>query len=129
MGYLPNSRYTNAEQELTGILNNCLQNLKVALQILGRKFYKNTKNSSLDSQSRLIFIHKTQVVESHPTREIRYLLRPYLLRSRSIPTANTVYLHEQLAHLHTENTQAKLQTQRLMKTLWKIITCLLSCRM
>ena len=36
--------------------------LKVALQVLGRKFYKNTKKSSLYSQSLLIFIHKIQVV-------------------------------------------------------------------
>ena len=36
-----------------------------------------------------------------------------------------LFLHEQLAHLHPENTQAKLQTYRPMKTLWKIITCLL----
>ena len=46
--------------------------LKVALQILGRKFYKNTKKSSLYSQSLLIFIHRTPVVERHPiTREIK----------------------------------------------------------
>ena len=51
--------------------------LKVALQILGRKFYKNTRISSLYSPSLLIFSHKTPVVESHPTRrEIRELLRP-----------------------------------------------------
>ena len=31
--------------------------LKVALQTLRRKFYKNTKNSSLYAQSLLIFIH------------------------------------------------------------------------
>ena len=41
--------------------------LKVALQILGQKFYKNTKKSSLYPQSLLIFIHKTPVVENHPT--------------------------------------------------------------
>ena len=35
--------------------------LKVALQIAGRKFYKNTKESSLYSQSLLIFICKIQV--------------------------------------------------------------------
>ena len=57
--------------------------LKVALQILGRKFYKNTKKSSLYSQSRLISIHKTQVVESHPTTtEIRDLLRPRSVHRR-----------------------------------------------
>ena len=64
--------------------------LKVALQILGRKIYKNIKkNSSLYFQSLLFFIHKTPVVESYPTtREIRELLRP-----RSTPTANTVYFY------------------------------------
>ena len=65
--------------------NQCL---KVALQILGRKFYKRTKKSPLHSQSSLILIHKTPVVENHPTaREIRYLQRP-----RSTPTGKTVYL-------------------------------------
>ena len=64
-----------------------VRDLKVALQILGRKFYKNTEKSSLFSQSLLIFIRKTPVVESHPTtREIRDLLWP-----RSTPTGNTVY--------------------------------------
>ena len=46
--------------------------LKVALRMLGRKFYKGTKKSSLYTKSLLIFIHKTPVVENHPTtREIR----------------------------------------------------------
>ena len=78
--------------------------LKVALQILGRKFYKNTKKSSLYSQSLIIFIHKTPVVENHPiTGEIRELLRP-----RSTTTGITPILHEQLSHLHTGNTQKKV---------------------
>ena len=83
--------------------------LKVVLQILGRKVYKNPEKSSLYSQSLLIFINKTPVVESPPTaREIRDLLRP-----RSTPKGNTVYfLHEHLA----ENTQYSIP---------KIITFLL----
>ena len=53
----------------------CEQVLKVALQILGRKFYKNTKKSHLNSQSLLTVIHKILVVENHPkTKEIRELL-------------------------------------------------------
>ena len=61
--------------------------LKVALQILGRTFYENTKKSSLYSQSLLSFNHKTPTDENHPTtREIRDILRP-----RSTPTGNTVY--------------------------------------
>ena len=53
--------------------------LKVALQILGQKFYKNTVKSSLYFQSLLILIRKTPVVESHrTTREIRDLLKPRL---------------------------------------------------
>ena len=36
-----------------------------------------------------------------------------------------LFLHEQLIHLHTENTQMKLQTYSSMKILWKMITCLL----
>ena len=72
------------------------------------------KISSLYSQSHLVVIHNTPVVESHPTtRDFRDLLWP-----RSTPTGNTVYLH-------TENTQMKLQTYCSMKILWKIITCLL----
>ena len=63
--------------------------LKVALQILGRKFYKNTKKSSSYSQSLLIFIHKTKVVENYSTtREIRELLK-----LRSTPTGITVYFY------------------------------------
>ena len=69
--------------------NPNIQVLKVALQILGQKFYKNTKISSLYSQSLLIFIHKTSVVERHYiTREIRDLLWP-----KSTPTGNTVYFY------------------------------------
>ena len=77
-------------------------NLKKALQILERKFFKNTEKSSLYSQSLLIFIHKTPVFESHPTtREIRDLLRP-----KSTPDGkHGPFLHEQLAHLRTENAQ------------------------
>ena len=63
--------------------------LKVALQILGRIFYKNTKKSSLYSQNLLIFINKTPVVKTHPTtREIRDLLWP-----RSTPMENTIYFY------------------------------------
>ena len=63
--------------------------LKVALQILGRTFYKHTKKSSSYSQSLLIFIRKTQAVETHPTtREIRDSLWP-----RSTPAGNTVYFY------------------------------------
>ena len=64
---------------------NCC--LKVALQILRRKFYKNTEKTSLYSQSLFIIIHKTPVVESHQIRrEIRDLRQP-----RLTPTGNTVY--------------------------------------
>ena len=66
----------------------------------GTKIYENTKKSSLCSQSLFIFIHKTPVVENHPTtREIRDLLQP-----RLTPTRNTLFLHEHLAHLHSGNT-------------------------
>ena len=100
--------------ELILILNSWLvvfwfnATLKVALQILGRIFYKNTKKkTSLYSKSFLIFIKGTLVVERHPiTTEIRYLLWPI-----STPTGNTVYFYtEQLVRLHTDNTQRKLQT-------------------
>ena len=68
--------------------------LKVALQILERKFYKNTKKSS---QSLLIFIHRTPVVERHQiTREIRDLLWPM-----STPTQNTIYLYMSNSFIYT----------------------------
>ena len=62
--------------------------LKVALQILGQKLYKDIKKLSLCYQSLLIYIHKT-LFENHPTtREIRDLLRP-----TSTPMGNTVYFY------------------------------------
>ena len=77
----------------------------MALQNLGRKFYKHTKKSFLYSQSLLIFIHKTQVVEKHPTTgEIRELL---LTRS-TLMGNHSLFLHEQLTHLHTGNTRKKV---------------------
>ena len=93
--------------------------LKVALQILGRKFYKNTNKSSLYSQSLLIFIHKTPVVENHlTTGEIRELLRP-----RSTPTGNTVYVYMSSPLMYIMQIHGrKFRTLRLMKALWKMIT-------
>ena len=76
----------------------------MAFQILGQKFHKITKKSSLYSQSLLIFIHKTTVFKNHSTTgEIRELLRP-----RLTPTKISLFLHELLAHLHTGNTQKKV---------------------
>ena len=70
---------------------------KVAFQILGRKFYKNAKNSSLYSQNLFIFIHRTLVVQRHPiTREIRDLLWP-----RSTTTGNTVYFYMSSSFIYT----------------------------
>ena len=87
-----------------GKIKNCMFNtklcLKVALQILGRKFYKNTKKPSLYSQSLLIFLHKIPVVESHPTtREIRDLLQP-----RLTSTGNTVYFYMSSLLIYTLKT-------------------------
>ena len=94
--------------------------LKVALQILERKFYKNTKKSSLNSKGLLIFINKTPVAESHPTaiERLRDLLWP-----RSTPTGNTIYFYMSSSFIYILKT--KLQTLHSMKILWKIITCLL----
>ena len=76
-------------------------NLKVAL----RKFYKNTKESSLYSQSLYICIHKTPVVKNHlTTGEIRELLRPRFDTGRN----HRLFSHEQLAPLHTGNTLKKV---------------------
>ena len=81
--------------------------LKVALQMFGRKFYKNTKKSSLYPQSFLIFIHKTPVVENHPTTgEIRKLLRP-----RSTPVGIMVYFYMSSAFIYIlEIHRKKVQT-------------------
>ena len=77
--------------------------------MLGRKFYKNTERSSSYSQNLLIFIHKLPVVKSHPTtREIRDFL--FSLAQVDTDGKHGLFLHEWLAHLHTENTQMKLQT-------------------
>ena len=66
---------------------------------------KYLKKSPLYSQSLLIFIHKTPVVENHPTTR----------ENKTITTAqvdtdgnHNLFLHEQLAHLHTGNTQKKV---------------------
>ena len=71
--------------------------LKVAFRSWDEKFTKNTKKSSLYSQSLLNFIHKTPVVERHPiTREVRDLLRP-----GSTPTGNTVYFYMSSMFIYT----------------------------
>ena len=78
--------------------------LKVALQILGRKFHKNTKKSFLYPQSLLIVIHNTPVVESHPIKtNWRFTIVQVDTNGN-----HGLFLHEQLAHLHNENTQMKL---------------------
>ena len=62
--------------------------------------------SSLYSQSLLNFILKTTVVENHPTTgDIRELLQPRLTCTNR---NQGLFLHEQLAHLHTGNTQNKV---------------------
>ena len=86
--------------------------VKVARQILGRKFYKNTNKSSLYSQSLLIFIHRTPVVERHPIkREIRDLLRPmWTLRG------NMVYLYMSSIYILKIYRRS---FKHMMKILWK----------
>ena len=66
----------------------------VALQILRQKIYKNTKTSSLYSQSRLFFVHKTPVVESHPTSETGRFTTAQV----DTDGKHDLFLHEQLAH-------------------------------
>ena len=91
--------------------------LKVALQILLRKFYKIQKKNSLYSQSHLIFIHRTPVAEGHPvTREIRDLLR-----AGSTPTGNTVYFYMSSSFIYTMKIHRRSFRQRSMKILWKIL--------
>ena len=78
---------------------SCFSSLKVALQILGLKFFKNTKESSLFSQRLFNFIYRTPVVERHPiTREIRDLLWPM-----STPKGNTVYFYMSSSFIYTLN--------------------------
>ena len=88
--------------------------LKVALQILGRKFYKKSKKSSLYSKSLLIFIHKNPVVKNHPTTgEIRELQHP-----RSTPTGITIYFNISSSLVYIlEIHRRKFQVKHLMKTL------------
>ena len=97
--------------------------LKGGLSDLGTKFFtKILKESSLYSKSILIFIHKTPVVENHPTTgETGELLRP-----RSIPTGITVYFYMSSSLIYIlQIHRRKFQTLCLLKTLWKTITCLL----
>ena len=86
--------------------------LKVALRILGRKFSKNTKKSSIYSQSILIFIHKTPTVEIRQQEKLENYYGPGL------------FLHEQLAHLHTGNTQESFKHSS-NEDIMEIISCLL----
>ena len=84
----------------------CRKHLKCGPSDLRTKILRNTKKSSLYSQSVLIVIHKTPVVESDPTtREIR----DFTTANVDTDGKRGLFLHEQLAHLHTENTQTKLQ--------------------
>ena len=70
-------------------IKQCSLILNVALQILGRKFFENTKKSSLYAQSLLNFFHKTPVVENHPTTtETGDILWP-----KSTPTGNMIYFY------------------------------------
>ena len=102
--------------------------LKVALgtktwdENLGRKLYKNTKNSSLHSQSLLFFIHKTPVVESHPKKvklEIYYGPGRHRRETRSI-----FYISSSLIYILKIHRRS-FKHSGVMKTLWKIITYLL----
>ena len=53
----------------------------------------------------MIFIHKTPVVESHPTtREIKRFTMAQVHTDRK----HGLFIYEQHAHLHTENTQKKV---------------------
>ena len=67
----------------------------VALQILRQKIYKNTKTSTLYSQSRLFFIHKTPVVESHPTTSE---IGRFTTAQVDTDEKHDLFLHEQLTH-------------------------------
>ena len=80
------------------------------------------KKSSLYSLSLLVFIHRTPVVGRHPIiREIRDLLRP-----RSTPTGNKVYFYMSSSFIYTLKIHRRsFKQNRSMKTLWKMITCLL----
>ena len=111
-------------RSITVIFKKVPSSLKVALQILGRKFYKSTKQSFLYPQSLLIFSHKTPAVENHPTTGEREFLRP-----RSTPTGITVYFYMSsslicILQIH----RGKFQILRLIKTLWKMIICFLCYR-
>ena len=83
-----------------GLAHESFMELKVALQILGQKIYKNSKISSLYSQSLLIFIHRTPLVERHPiTRKLEIIMAQVDTNGK-----HGLFSNDQLAHLNTENT-------------------------
>ena len=71
---------------------------KVALQIVGLKFYKNAKKSSIYSQSLLICVHKTPVVENHLTT---WEIKRFTTAQVDTMGRHVLFLDDQLAHLHT----------------------------
>ena len=77
----------------------------VAFRSWDENVCRNTKKSSLYSHNFLIFIHKTPVVESHPTAgEIRELLWP-----TSTPTGITIYFYMGSSLIYiTGNTHKKV---------------------
>ena len=70
----------------------------VALQIVGLKFYKNAKKSSIYSQSLLICVHKTPVVENHLTT---WEIKRFTTAQVDTMGRHVLFLDDQLAHLHT----------------------------
>ena len=72
---------------------------------LGKKILQNTKKLSIYSKSLLIFIHKTPLVEHHPTNgEIKRITTTQI----DTNGIHDLFVHAQLAHLHTGNTQKKV---------------------
>ena len=78
--------------------------LKVALQILGRKFYKNTKKIILTLPKPFNF-HSYNSSSRKPSDNKRKLRIP--AAQVDIGWNHGLFLHEQLAHLHTGNKQKR----------------------
>ena len=84
---------------------------KVALQIVGLKFYKNAKKSSIYSQRLLICVHKMPVVENHLTT---WEIKRFTTAQVDTMGRHVLFLDDQLAHLHTgvDNHQRNLPPKK-----------------
>ena len=70
----------------------------------GMKGFNVSASEAIQGHHGQLLIHRTPVVERHP---IRREIRDFQVDTTG---KHGLFLHEQVVHLHTENTQMKLQT-------------------